>query len=65
MTQQRTRAQNQAALWKRKQEEASTRGEAAVAAVCFDAARLVCKQRPELWPELAALLNGFYERNSR
>jgi hypothetical protein len=60
----KTRAQNQKQLWEEKQRRAREQGPHAVAAVWFDAIRMLAKQKPELWPSLAALLKDFYDRHA-
>lgn len=60
----RTRAQNQKQLWEDKQRRAKEQGPPAVAAVWFDANRMLARQRPELWEPLAALLKDFYDRHA-
>jgi hypothetical protein len=66
----RTRAQNQAKHWEDRQLAARADGPPAVAAVWFDASRMVANQRAlhgdeQVWEELAKTLKDFYTRYSQ
>lgn len=65
-----TRQQNQADYWNARQAAAAHLGPSAVAAVWYDACRMVARQRekngsPEVWNQLASHLHDFFKAHTQ
>lgn len=66
----RTRQKNQAAYWNARQEAATHIGPSAVAAVWYDACRMVARQvekngSNEVWNKLASHLHDFFQAHTQ